>query len=622
MKPESLAPHRLADRLRGRSKAVAGGALVATFALLALLAPIVAPGDPGAFVGQPHQPPSREHWLGTTGQGQDVFAQTVWGARISLAVGFATGLGVMVLAVLVGVTAAYVGGWVDGLLTLATNVFLTLPGLPLAVVMAAFLPPGPATLAIVLVLTGWAWNARVLRAEALSLSRRDFVAAAIVSGEGTWRVLTREVLPNMASLVVSGFIGATVYAISAQVGLEFLGLGNVNLVTWGTNLYWASNNAALLTGAWWTFVPTGLCVALVGFGLTLVNTAVDELTNPRLRADRRAGTRKPAQVTGTAPGPTPGALLELRDLTVEYPPPVGPARVLDGVCLMVRPGEFLGLVGESGSGKSTLAHAVLRLLPGGARVGGEIRVAGRDVLAMEPAELRRFRWREVSLVPQSAMNALNPVTRIGDQFCDVLEAHRAAPRSAALGRGADALAMVGLERGVLDAFPHELSGGMRQRAVIALALVLKPALVILDEPTTALDVVVQREILQRVAELQRAEGFAVLLVSHDLSLLLEFCTRLEVIYAGRIVETAASREMLDGSLHPYTRGLVASLPGLSSRGRLAGISGAPPDPGRLPSGCRFHPRCPEALEICPVASPETVEPAPGHGVACHLYRAP
>jgi peptide/nickel transport system permease protein len=269
--------------LLANRKARAGGALVALFLVVAVAGPWFV-GDPTAFVDVPHLPPTRAHWLGTTGQGQDVLAQTVVGARLTLAVGFASGLSVVALGALLGGVAGYVGGRIDDAVSLLINVFLVMPGLPLMVVIAAFLPAGPLTMFAVLVLTGWAWHARVLRAQTLSLRSRDFVAAAQVAGESALRIVCVEILPNLASILVSSVIGATVYAIGAQVGLEFLGLGDLSAVTWGTNLYWASNDSALLTGAWWTFVPTGLSVALVAFGLTLLNFGIDEITNPRLAA--------------------------------------------------------------------------------------------------------------------------------------------------------------------------------------------------------------------------------------------------------------------------------------------------------------------------------------------------
>lgn len=278
---------RLWRGLWSNRKAAVGLVTLGAIVALAAIGPLFAP-DPTAYLGDPLQPPSAAHWLGTTGMGQDVLAQTLVGARLTLAVGVATGLLVVALGALVGGAAGYLGGRVDELLTLLINVFLVMPGLPLMVVLAAWLPSGPLTMMAVMVVTGWAWNARVLRSQVLTLRRRDFVAASVVAGEPVWRVLLVEILPNMASLLASSVIGATLYAIGAQVGLEFLGLGDLNRVTWGTNLYWATNDAALITGSWWTFVPTGLGIAITGFSLTLINFGIDEVTNPRLADGRDA----------------------------------------------------------------------------------------------------------------------------------------------------------------------------------------------------------------------------------------------------------------------------------------------------------------------------------------------
>ena len=273
------------EAIRRDRKATIGAVVLSIFAFLGLFGPWLV-GDPTALVGIPLQPPSAAHWLGTTGQGQDVLAQLVVGTRVSLSIGFAVGVVVVLVGALVGVTAGYFGGRVDALASLLLNVFLVIPGLPLAIIIAAYLPSGPLTLGLVLVVTGWAWNARVLRAQCLAQRRRDFVAAAIVTGESNFRIITREILPNLTSILLAQVIGSTVYAIGAQVGLEFLGLGDVSAATWGTNLYWAQNDSALLTGAWWTFAPTGLCVALVGFSLTMLNSGFDEITNPRLEMER------------------------------------------------------------------------------------------------------------------------------------------------------------------------------------------------------------------------------------------------------------------------------------------------------------------------------------------------
>jgi peptide/nickel transport system permease protein len=273
------------EAIRRERKAAIGAGILLFFILLALIGPYLV-ADPDALVGTPHQPPSLAHLLGTTGQGQDVLAQTVCGSRISLTLGFTVGLLTVAIGIFVGVTAGYFGGLIDAALSLLTNVFLVLPPLPLAIVIAAYLPSGPATIAFVLVLTGWAWNARVLRAQALSLRQRDFILAARVSGESHPRIVLFELLPNMTSLVLAQWIGSSVFAIGAEVGLEFLGLGDVSTPTWGNNLYWATNDSALLVGAWWTFVPTGVCIALTGFALVMLNAGLDELLNPRLQQER------------------------------------------------------------------------------------------------------------------------------------------------------------------------------------------------------------------------------------------------------------------------------------------------------------------------------------------------
>ena len=274
--------NRVLSRLKADPKASFAISVLATFVFAAIVGPWFV-GDPLDYVSVPLSPPSLEHWLGTTGQGQDMLAQVIVGARTSLLIGFVVGISVVVIGALIGTTAGYFGGIVDDALSLVINVFLVMPALPLMVVIAAYFPAGPTTITIILIITGWAWGARVVRAQALSLRQRDFVSAAIVSGESHARVIMFEILPNMSSLLASSFIGATVYAIGAQVGLEFLGLGDSSQVTWGTNLYWSRMDLALVLGSWWTFVPTGLCIALVGFALGLLNAAIDEVGNPRLR---------------------------------------------------------------------------------------------------------------------------------------------------------------------------------------------------------------------------------------------------------------------------------------------------------------------------------------------------
>jgi peptide/nickel transport system ATP-binding protein len=324
-------------------------------------------------------------------------------------------------------------------------------------------------------------------------------------------------------------------------------------------------------------------------------------------------------------------LLRLADLSVEYVLGDRRVRAVDGVSLSIAPGEILGLAGESGCGKSTLANAVLQILkPPAEIVGGEILFRGENLVGMSKQQLRRVRWRHVSLVFQSAMNVLNPVMRVGDQFVDMFQAHDRVRRSEALARAGDLLEMVGIERRRVRSYPHELSGGMRQRVVIAMALALEPELIVMDEPTTALDVVVQREILQELETLKKRLGFAVLFITHDLSLLVEFSDRIAIMYAGEIVESAASDVLFHRSLHPYTAGLMRSFPPLTGPiVPLVGIPGSPPNLALPPPGCRFHPRCPHCTPANPALYARQTSERPllreverGHHVACHLVEQP
>ena len=319
-------------------------------------------------------------------------------------------------------------------------------------------------------------------------------------------------------------------------------------------------------------------------------------------------------------------LVQIEDLVIDYATRSRTTRAVDGVSLAIGTGEIVGLAGESGCGKSTLANAVMQLVRPPARIaGGRILFQGEDLVGKSPEELRRFRWRNVSMVFQSAMNALNPVMRVGDQFVDMMRAHERVSKRDAIRTAGELLELVGIDRRRINAYPHELSGGMRQRVIIAMALALRPELMIMDEPTTALDVVVQREILQQVRALQREFGFAVLFITHDLSLLLELANRVAIMYAGEIVELAPSDTLRTNPEHPYTRGLMESFPPLTGpMKRLVGIPGAPPDLSDPPAGCRFHPRCPLCVSEEPLyrkqlsEHPVLREVVPGHFVACHL----
>jgi len=322
----------------------------------------------------------------------------------------------------------------------------------------------------------------------------------------------------------------------------------------------------------------------------------------------------PTSATTTRP------LVEIDRLVVRYGWGDDACHAVNGISLDIRPGEIVGLAGESGCGKSTIANSIMQILrlPGHV-AGGSIRFKGQELLGMKSEDLRRFRWRNVSLVFQSAMNSLNPVTRVGDQFVDMFQAHEKVKKGEALERAGDLLELVGIDRKRLRAYPHELSGGMRQRVIIAMALALRPELLLMDEPTTALDVVVQREILDQIKELQAELGFAVLFITHDLSLLVELSDRIAIMYAGDVVELATAAELFNRPLHPYTAGLMSSFPPLTGeRTVMTGIPGTPPDLRNLPTGCTFHPRCPVATAACSTDVPLLRRIEGDRLAACHL----
>ena len=291
------------------------------------------------------------------------------------------------------------------------------------------------------------------------------------------------------------------------------------------------------------------------------------------------------------------AVLEVRDLHVTYKSSSGLVPAVRGVDLEIAPGETLGLAGESGCGKSTLAMSLLRLVPPTTQITGSIKLAGQDILTMKPGQLRAARWAQASVVFQGAQHVLNPVRRIGRQIDEAIEAHG----SASVSRAGELLDLVGLGARRGDDYPHELSGGQKQRALIAMALACDPLLIIADEPTTALDVMVQAQILQLLENIKRERGLSMLFITHDLSVLSHTADRVAVMYAGRIIEVGAGDALLRNSLHPYSKALTASFPVIgdpSSRHQPRGLAGDPPDPNNLPSGCPFHPRCTVATEEC------------------------
>jgi peptide/nickel transport system permease protein len=634
------------DRRRGRRflrallrnrKGTIGGLLLLFFVVLAIFPGQIAPDNP-AYIGFPRAlPPSATHWLGTTSQGQDIYSQLIWGTRESLIIALAAGGLATLISVLVGVSAAYLGGIRDGILSLITDVLLVIPIFPLIIVVAAYLrSAGLTDIIIVLGALGWSYGARQLRVQALSLRNRDFLTAASVRGERSFYIIISEIMPTLTSLIVATFLGSAVFAVLTAAGLQFVGLGNPDSQSWGTMLYWAQNNEALGAGMpLWAITP-GICIALLGGAFAFLSYAFDEISNPALRPVRKL-TRKPAVAVpdqgtddGKAAVPIPEreqdgwssseALLEVRGLSVAYATDGDPVVAVDNVDLEVRRGEFLAVVGESGCGKSTLMLALAQLLtrPAGI-IGGSVLFRGRELATMSDKQLRHVRWRDFSVVMQSAMNSLNPVMTIGEQMRDACRAHATMSREEITARSREVLRLVSIDPLHLGSYPYQLSGGMRQRCMIAMALLFTPDLVIMDEPTSALDVVAQRSLMRQIKELQDRLGFATIFVTHDISLVQNFSDRVLVMYAGQVSELGPTSTLFRLPRHPYSRALLEAYPAVRGpKVALTGIAGSPPNVAAPPPGCRFQPRCADAMPECSSVEPP-LYPLDGTVVRCLLY---
>src|SRR5229473_2837985 len=683
-------------RLPRSPKVIAGLVMLAFFGVLAIVGRWIAPYSPnatdqqnwvrhvlvpgtGAGTGFPATyyplplPPSTAHWLGTTVFAQDVLSQLLAATQATLFVGLLAAAIATVLSVLFGVTAGYLGGGTDEGLSLVANVFLAIPGLPLLIVLADYVPSAGSSIllvAAIIAVTTWAYSARTLRAQTLSLRNRDFVEAARVSGEGPLRIILVEVLPNLIPIVAASFLFTALSAIGAYVAIAFLGLAGSptssppGLWNWGEMLREGFANNAVRGGWWWWWAPPGICVALLGTGLALLNFGIDEFINPRLRATgfsrrtaMKAGislrpklgmtpvarhqpvvvmpVRSPMASTASRVRDAAEPALEIRGLSVDYGYGDEAVHAVVDCDLVLRRGQVLGLAGESGSGKTTLALAAIRLLRAPALItagevlfyskpiSGDGPVGTVDMLSATDEQLRAVRWSEIAVVLQSSLNALNPVITIGAQFDDLLRVHRPnLSASARWARAGELLDMVGMNTDRLRSYGHELSGGMRQRAMIAMAIALEPQVMILDEPTTALDVVTQREIIEELVGLRDRIGFATLFITHDLSLLVELADEIAVMYAGRLMERAPAASLFHAPRLPYTHGLLNCFPPLhGAHHSMDGIAGSPPDLRDLPTGCAFHPRCQWAMEQCRVERPRLL-PLDGstREVACWLHR--
>ncbi len=610
---------------------VIGLVMLIVMIVLAVFATSLAPYNPRSFEGiestHIYNPPSAEHWFGTDDAGKDVLSSFMFGARISLIVGFFAAFISIVIGGLIGIVAGFYGGRVETFLMSFTDTMLVIPDLPLIVVIVALTRPSLWNIIFVIGLLGWTTTARIVRSQTLAVKSRKFVLRARAIGAGNWHIVVNHILPLVMPLLVVNAILVISLAILNELTLSFLGLGDPTAISWGQMLNFAFGRGAMSAGAWWALFVPGMGIVWVVLGLTLLGHGLEQVLNPRLEAHHLMPGRPTVQSEAveysekkdkrqTAP-----VLLDVQNLSVNYVSDDAVAKAVHNVSFQLHEGELIGLVGESGCGKTTLMMALTRLLPAAGEISsGHVYYGGKDLAALSEEEMADVRWSGISVIFQGAMNALNPVRTVGDQIKEAIIKHIPNyPPGTLNDRVIELLDLVGIAAEHKDHYPHQYSGGMRQRAMIAMALSCNPQVVIADEPTTALDVMIQAQILELLDDLRKKLGLAIIFVTHDLGVVAEMCDTVLVMYGGVTAEYASVDTIYNEPRHPYTQELLKAFPDLSNpEKRLVSIPGYPPKLDALPAGCRFAPRCPLAFERCSVELPKLYELEDGHIASCFL----
>ncbi|NEE02757.1 dipeptide/oligopeptide/nickel ABC transporter permease/ATP-binding protein [Phytoactinopolyspora halotolerans] len=599
--------------------------LLAAFAVLAVIAPMIwgdaaEETEPAAL----SQGSSSEHLLGTDALGRDIALRVLVATRFSLGLALmATSISV-VIGIILGVLPAVLGRRTGRLVVAVVNLAVAFPALLLALVFAVVFGIGSHGAVLAIGAAGAPSFARLVQTNVASVAGRDYVSAARVAGVSRLRLVVRHLLPNIGEPLV---VNATVMAgtaLLAFAGLSFLGLGvQPPSYDWGRLLGEGLDRIYLNPAA---ALAPGVAVVLAGLAFTLMGEAIAQVVGIRTGMFRTLDAA-PVPVARAESAGDDDAVLVAEDLRVAFPAAGdGWTRPVDGVSLTVRRGETVGIVGESGSGKSLTALALARLTPENAAVSAtRLEFAGEPLLGRSDAEVGRLLGTSLAMVFQDPMTSFNPSMRVGAQLAEVTRTHEGHSREEALERAVDRLRKVHIpvpERRARQ-YPHEFSGGMRQRAMIGMGLMSTPSLIIADEPTTALDVTVQRQVLRLLRDVQRDSGAAVVLISHDIAVVSQMCQRIVVMYAGRIVEELPV-DQLASAAHPYTRTLFGSVPDMTTdRERpLATIPGRPPDPGARPGGCAFAPRCTFADERCAEAPELAVVGARQRAACWHPRQEP
>jgi oligopeptide/dipeptide ABC transporter ATP-binding protein len=565
--------------------------------------------------------PSQAHWLGSDRLGRDVLSRLMFGGRITLA-GVAQALVVFaILGITLGLVAGFASGWLGRAIGRLGDLVLALPAIIVLLMVLSVFPGNDLAAMIALGVISCPTLLRVVRGSTLALRGEQYITAARLSGLTSLRIARRHVLPRLAGPVIVQLSLFAAAAVLVQAALSFLGLSSPETQgpSWGNMVNEAS---VVISRDPWLLVPTGGALALTVMALGLLGDAVRDVTAgrhlgpPPPRRPRRSAAPPSRQ---QAPQPTE-SLLSVRGLTIAFTASRRDITVVRDVSFDLAPGEALGIVGESGCGKTVTARSLLGLLPAGGHVtAGSALFGGLDLAAAPEREFARIRGKAIALISQDPVSGLDPSFRVGSQLAEVVRRHSSLTRGQARARACELLGMVKLPepQDTFSRYPHELSGGMAQRVSIALALAGNPRLLIADEPTTALDVTVQGEILALLRDLRERLGMAIILVTHDWGVLADLCDRAMVMYAGEVVEEASVQEIYSSPRHPYTEALLAANPHLAPVGDLLpAIPGTVPPPSAWPDGCHFRVRCRYASKKCGIGIIPVTAPAPGRLARC------
>lgn len=585
--------------------ALVGGIVMLCVVLLALITPLLPLADPDVTntANRFKTPFTEGALLGTDHLGRDLLARLLWGTRLSLMVGFAAAMIAATIGAAIGIIAGYFGGRTDNLIMRGVDMLMAFPYILLALAIVAALGPGLFNALIAVAAVNIPFFARNIRGVTVGIAHREFVDAARLSGMSDARIILTEILPNVVPVIVIAMSTTIGWMILETAGLSFLGLGSQPpQADLGSML--GEARSALITNPHTSVVP-GVMILIIVMAINLLGDGVRDALDPRLKSGALSRPMAATLVNRTGPVPEPkgNGLLEVQDLETQFHVKNRVYKAIDGVSLHVKPGECLGIIGESGSGKSVTALSVMGLVasPPGVITGGAVRYDGTDLIGAPYKHLREMRGKNVAYIFQDPLATLHPLYKVGDQLVEAIRSHYSISGAEGRKKAIDLLRAVRIpnpEKRISD-YPHEMSGGMRQRVGIAMALANDPDIIIADEPTTALDVTVQAQILALLDDLRKTRGLAIVFITHDFGVVAQLCDRVAVMYAGRIVEEGPTKAILDAPMHPYTARLMACVPELGEgKRRLEAIPGLPPVVDDLPTGCAFAERCHKSQTAC------------------------